>query len=91
MTYRAPHFGTPLHIPVVFSNDAGSLSDEAIALITNFKNPGKSGTFSWEDITGEIYSSGKTKTEKGASIAEQYLSDEVDIHENIFDFFLKIL
>jgi hypothetical protein len=48
---------------------------------TNFKNPGKSGTFSWEDITSEIYSEGKAKTEKGASIAEQYLSDEVDISD----------
>ena len=48
---------------------------------TNFKNPGKSGTFSFEDITSEIHSSGKAKTEKGTSIAEQYLSDKVDISD----------
>ena len=48
---------------------------------TDFKNPGKSGTFSFEDITSEIHSSGKAKTEKGTSIAEQYLSDKVDISD----------
>ena len=41
---------------------------------TNFKNPGKSGTFSWEDITSDIYSSGKTKTEKGTSLADAFLT-----------------
>ncbi len=48
---------------------------------SDFKNPGKSGTFSWEDIASEIHSSGKAKTEKGTSIAEQYLSDKVDISD----------
>ena len=41
---------------------------------TKFKNPGKSGTFSWEDITSDIYSGGKTKTEKGTSLADAFLT-----------------
>ena len=48
---------------------------------TNFKNPGKSGTFSWEDITSEIYSSGKAKTEKGTYIAEEFLSGAINIDD----------
>ncbi len=39
MTYRAPYLGTPWHISVGFSNDDGSLSDEAIAFITKYQKP----------------------------------------------------
>jgi len=37
---------------------------------TNFKNPGKSGTFSWEDISSEIHSKGENISTK----VETYLS-----------------
>ena len=39
MTYRVPYLGTPWHISVGFSNDDGSLSDEAIAFITKYQKP----------------------------------------------------
>jgi len=39
MTYRAPYKGTPWHISIGFSNDDGSLSNEAIAFIHKFSEP----------------------------------------------------
>ena len=39
MTYRAPYKGTPWHISVGFSNDDGSLSNEAIAFIKKYSEP----------------------------------------------------
>ncbi len=39
MTFRAPYLGTPWHISVGFSNDDGSLSNEAIAFITKYQKP----------------------------------------------------
>ncbi len=38
-TYRAPYLGTPWHISVGFSNDDGSLSNEALAFITKYHKP----------------------------------------------------